>query len=190
MHARDAGQHSQRLDAMARKDDITKIQSAMQALSRTVSEKIQILEARVFEVESTNDQLQKEVGALTKENQALQDTVKLHEGKLKRTEKVLTEQSAAVLQELEYACFTKFQKGDITNPVTTASRSAVRFSVRKWQWLLTRKDYIYTCLNCVRNGNFRSLILMLSQPVDFLLYIFEIDIPVWSTNCCFLMIHL
>ena len=23
---------------------------------------------------------------------------------------------------------------------------------------------------------------MLSQPVDFLLYIFEIDIPVWSTN--------
>lgn len=78
------------MDAMARKDDITKIQSGMQALSRTVSEKIQILEARVFEVESTNDQLQKEVSALTKENQALQDTVKLHERKLKRTEKVLT----------------------------------------------------------------------------------------------------
>ena len=81
-HARGAGQHSQRMDAQARNDDITKIQSGMQALSRTVSEKIEILEARVFEVESTNDQLQKEVGALTKEKQALEDTVKLQERKL------------------------------------------------------------------------------------------------------------
>ena len=70
------------MDAQARNDDITKIQSGMQALSRTVSEKIEILEARVFEVESTNDQLQKEVGALTKEKQALEDTVKLQERKL------------------------------------------------------------------------------------------------------------
>ena len=70
------------MDAQARNDDITKIQSGMQALSLTVSEKIEILEARVFEVESTNDQLQKEVGALTKEKQALEDTVKLQERKL------------------------------------------------------------------------------------------------------------
>ena len=78
---------SQCMDTLAMKDDITKVQTDIQALGRTVLEKIKTLEGIVFEVVSKNDQLQKEVSVLTKENQAVQDTVKLHERKLKRTEK-------------------------------------------------------------------------------------------------------
>lgn len=48
---------SQHMDALATKNDITKIQSNIQALSRTVSDTIETLEGRVFEVEATNDQL-------------------------------------------------------------------------------------------------------------------------------------
>ena len=42
----------QRMDALAKKDDIVKIQNAIQALRRTVKENIEVLEGRVFEVEA------------------------------------------------------------------------------------------------------------------------------------------
>ena len=42
----------QRMDALATKDDIVKIQNAIQALRRTVKENIEVLEGRVFEVEA------------------------------------------------------------------------------------------------------------------------------------------
>ncbi|WP_419624099.1 hypothetical protein [Thiolapillus sp.] len=77
----------QRMDALATKDDIVKIQNDIQALRRTVSENIEVLEGRVFEVEAKNDQLQKEIGALKKENQTMKDTLNLQDRKIKRTEK-------------------------------------------------------------------------------------------------------
>ena len=85
-HARDAEQHQSAHGRPGSKGDITKMQNETQVLSRTVSEKSEVPEGRVFQVESTNNWLQK-ASALKKENQALQDTMKLHEHKLKRTEK-------------------------------------------------------------------------------------------------------
>ena len=61
----------QRMDALATKDDIVKIQNDIQALRRTVSENIEVLEGRVFEVEAKNDQLQREISVLKKENQTM-----------------------------------------------------------------------------------------------------------------------
>ena len=63
-----------RMDALAAKG-IIKAQNEIQALSRTVSENTEALEGRVFEVEAKNDQLQKEIGALKKENQTMKDTL-------------------------------------------------------------------------------------------------------------------
>ena len=55
------------MDSLATKDDISKIQTEIQALSQTVSEKVEVLEGRIFEVEANNDQLQfKQVTSLKK----------------------------------------------------------------------------------------------------------------------------
>ena len=66
-HARDAEQHQSAHGRPGSKGDITKIQNETQVLSRTISEKIEVLEGKVFQVESTNNQLQK-ASALKKEN--------------------------------------------------------------------------------------------------------------------------
>ena len=66
-HARGAEQHQSAHGRPGSKGDITKIQTEPQVLNRTVSEKIKVLEGKVVEVESTNDQLQK-ASALKKEN--------------------------------------------------------------------------------------------------------------------------
>ena len=75
-----------RMDALAAKG-IIKAQNELQALSRTVSENTEALEGRVFEVEAKNDQLQKKISVLKKKNQTPNDTLNLHDRKIKRTEK-------------------------------------------------------------------------------------------------------
>ena len=61
----------QRMDVLATKDGIIKILNDIQALRRTVSENIEVLEGRVFEVEAKNDQPQKETSVLKKVNPTL-----------------------------------------------------------------------------------------------------------------------
>ena len=102
----------QRMDALATKDDIVKIQNDIQALRRTVSENFEVLEGRVFEVEAKNDQLQKEISALKKENQTMKDTLNLQDRKKVHGEGA--EQPPAVFQTLEPACLqgSRAREGD------------------------------------------------------------------------------
>ena len=74
---------TQRLDALATKDDIVTVRSEIRDLTNSFMKKVEHLEARVFEVEAYVDKHDKEVATIKKKNEELQNVMRHQDLRIK-----------------------------------------------------------------------------------------------------------
>lgn len=82
---------SKRLDALATKEDVGTIRGELKDLTNSFMKKVEELEARVFDVEARADTVQKEVAAMKKKNEELQNVMRHQDLRIKANDREIND---------------------------------------------------------------------------------------------------